>query len=119
MTQSADAQGLTPFERTARQIAEEERQLRLLTEERLRDFTRLALDFASVFLAAELDARIRVDPYFLDRVTAADWRSMIQAAQQRQQARVVGWPAAQTGGTAEAERWRAEALHLTGEVTRL
>ena len=109
---------LTAFERTARQIAEEERQLRLLAEERLRDFARLALDFASVFLADELDARTRADPYFLSRATAADWRNLVQTAQQRQQAHAAGWPMAQLAD-ADADRWRAEALQLRAEVRRL
>ncbi len=118
MERPADDPSLSAFERTARQIAEEERQLRLLAEERLRDFTRLALDFASVFLAAELDARTRADPYFLSRATAADWRSLIQAAQKRQQPPTVGWPAAQSGA-GEADRWRVEAQRLAAEVVRL
>lgn len=118
MERPADDLSLSAFERTARQIAEEERQLRLLAEERLRAFTRLALDFASVFLADELDARTRADPYFLSRATAADWRSLIQATQKRQQPPAVGWPAAQSGA-AEADRWRAEALRLAAEVARL
>lgn len=116
---------LSAFERTARQIAEEERQLRLLAEERLRDYARLALDLASVFLAAELDARTRADPYFLSRATAADWRSLLQAAQPRQLTSGPGWSAATTVD-AEAERWRSAALHwqaaaqrLQAEVTRL
>ena len=107
---------LTAFERTARQIAEEERRLRQMAEERLREFVRLALDFASVFLADELDARTRTDPYFLNRATATDWRSLLQAAQQRQLAQASRWPAAQPG---DADRWRIEALQLREEVQRL
>lgn len=109
---------LTAFERTARQIAEEERWLRQLAEERLREFARLALDFASVFLADELDARTRADPYFLNRATAADWRNLVQVAQQRQLAQASRWPTAQVGD-ADVDRWRGEALQLRAEVQRL
>jgi hypothetical protein len=109
---------LTAFERTARQIAEEERQLRLLAEERLRDYARLALDLASVFLAAELDAQTRADPYFLSRATAADWRNLLQTAQRRQLTQATGWPAAAVAD-AETERWRSAALHWQVEAQRL
>jgi len=109
---------LSAFERTARQIAEEERQLRLLAEERLRDYARLTLDLASVFLAAELDARTRADPYFLSRATAADWRSLLQAAQRRQLIPGTGWSASTTADV-ETERWRSEALHWQAEAQQL
>ena len=109
---------LSAFERTARQIAEEERQLRLLAEERLRDYARLVLDLASVFLAAELDARTRADPYFLSRATAADWRSLLQAAQRRQLTPGTGWSAS-TVADAETERWRSEALRWRAEAQQL
>lgn len=109
---------LSAFERTARQIAEEERQLRLLAEERLRDYARLALDLASVFLAAELDARTRADPYFLSRATAADWRSLLQAAQRRQLTPGTGWSAS-TVADAETERWRSAALRWQAETQQL
>jgi hypothetical protein len=109
---------LSAFERTARQIAEEERQLRLLAEERLRDYARLALELASVFLAAELDARTRADPYFLSRATAADWRSLLQAAQRWQLTQATGWSASATAD-GETERWRSEALRWQAEAQQL
>ena len=109
---------MTAFERTARQIAEEERRLRQMAEERLREFAHLALDFASVFMADELDARTRADPYFLSRATVADWRNLVQTAQQRQLAHASRWPATQLGD-ADADHWRIEALQLRAEVQRL
>lgn len=109
---------LSAFERTARQIAEEERQLRLLAEERLRDYARLALDLASVFLAAELDTRTRADPYFLGRATAADWRNLLQAAQRRQLTPGTGW-SVPTTADGETERWRSEALRWQAETQAL
>jgi len=107
---------LSAFERAARQIAEEERQLRLLAEERLRDYARLALELASVFLAAELDARTRADPYFLSQATAADWRSLLHAAQRRPLTAGAGWSAT---ADAETERWRSAALRWQAETQQL
>ena len=75
-----DTGNLAAFDRTAQQIAVEERRLRQLVEERLRDTNRLVQDFAREFLAAELDARTRGDPHFLSRATTADWRAAQRGA---------------------------------------
>ena len=135
-----DTGNLAAFDRTAQQIAVEERRLRQLVEERLRDTNRLVQDFAREFLAAELDARTRGDPHFLSRATTADWRALLSAAQirrqrPRQNSQNSGWiitesaadedtasvATADTSPAWQAENagLRAETAELRGAVTRL
>ena len=101
------------FEHTAQQIAEEERRLRQVVESQLQEYVRLVAEFAGVFLAEELDQRLRSDPYFIGRATPDTWRSLLYAAR-RPQRSVTG-----NGHDGEANRWRAEAERLQAEVTRL
>ena len=65
------AENLTAFERAARQIAEEERQLRLVAERQLHEYVRLVVEIAGLFLADELDQRTRADPRFVERAYQA------------------------------------------------
>jgi hypothetical protein len=113
-----------PFDRAQRQLFDEERTLRALAEEQVREFRRLVVEFASAFLAEELDARRRADPHFAVRATPADWRALLRSARQEQTA-ASRWPAAASTVDEAArsqrpsEGWQAEAEHLAGEVTRL
>ena len=80
------------------------------------------MEFASAFVAEELDARRRADPRFAERATPADWRALLRTARQEQSAG--RWAAAppQTAEPAagnEAARWQAEAERLAEEVARL
>lgn len=102
------------FERSERLIAEQERQLRLLAEQQLRAYVRLVQDLASIFLAGELDEAKRADPDFVNRVTPADWRRVLEQAQRSSPA--AGWRPADV---AAAARWQAEAERLAAEVRRL
>ncbi len=102
------------FERSERLIADQERQLRQLAEQQLRTYVRLVQDFASIFLAGELDAAKRADPDFVNRVTPADWRRMLERVQHGGSA--AGWQPPDASATA---RWQAEAERLAGEVRRL
>ncbi len=87
----------------------------------MREFRRLVVEFASAFVAEELDARRRADPRFTERATPADWRALLRSARQEQTA-AVRWPAAPPPALPEvdeAARWQAEAGRLSGEVVRL
>ncbi len=88
----------------------------------MREFRRLVVEFASAFVAEELDARRRADPRFTERATPADWRALLRSARQEQTA-TVRWPAAPPPAALpdadEAARWQAEAGRLSGEVARL
>jgi len=111
-----------PFDRAQRQLLVEERALRALAEGQAREFRRLVVEFASTFVAEELDARRRADPRFAERATPADWRTLLHLARQEESA-AVRWPAtprlAELPAVAEAARWQAEAERLAGEVARL
>lgn len=102
------------FARSERLIAEQERQLRLLAEQQLRAYVRLVQDLASIFLAGELDAAKRADPEFVNRVTPADWRRVLEQAQLSGPA--AGW---RPTDVAAAARWQAEAERRAAEVRRL
>lgn len=108
----ADDPALTPFERAARQIAEEERRLRGLAEARLRELLRLLVDVASACYPDALDAAIRADPFFLARATAADWRRLLVESQ---------WPDRADGrsGWRGADASALEIARLREEVRRL
>jgi len=124
------AENLTAFERAARQIAEEERRLRLIAESQLHEYVRLTIEFAGLFLADELDQRTRADPLFVSRATPEVWRSLLQGVRQGALARSRGAPDSLASGngkgwTTEASpvdvngRWRAEAERMQSEVARL
>lgn len=109
---------LSPFERAARQIAEEERRLRGLAEERLRELLRLLVDVASAYCPAALDAASRADPFFLARATAADWRRLLLATPRPgSSADPAGWRAAEAGP--EVTRLREEVRRLQAELAAL
>lgn len=120
---------LTAFERAARQIAEEERRLRLFAEGQLHEYVRLTVEFATLFLADELDRRTRADPLFISRATPNIWRSLLQEARLNGLARTGSGLAGGTGNgygwqieppAAEAnDRWRTEAEKLRAELERL
>jgi len=123
-------ENLTAFERAARQIAEEERRLRLSAESQLHAYVRLTVEFAALFLADELDRRTRADPLFVSRATPEVWRSLLHGVRLGRPSRVDGaqdGPASGNGSgwltetpPAEAnDRWRAEAARLQSEVSRL
>jgi hypothetical protein len=106
---------LTPFEQAQRQLAEEERRSRGLAEDQLRAYARLVADFASFFLAGELDRRLRADPCFTLCATPATWRALLDSVRagdgsvwQQDQAA----PAVQDEA---AVRWRQEAERLAVE----
>lgn len=107
---------LTPFERAARQIAEEERRLRGLAEARLRELLRLLVDVASACYPEALDAAIRADPFFLARATVADWRTLLASPRPDRASDRTGW---QDAGTAEATRLREEVHRLEAELAAL
>jgi hypothetical protein len=88
-----------------------------LAEGQVREFRRLVVEFASAFVAEELDARRRADPRFAERATPADWRVLLRSARQEQSA-ASRWPAA-APTVDEAARWQAEAERLKGEVAHL
>lgn len=98
------------FERLNRQIAEEERRLRQIAEEQLREYKRLVVEFAGTFLAAELDRRRRDDPFFEARATAETWRALLReaTAQQRSWAEAV-----------ELAQLRAEVAQLRERIRTL
>jgi len=106
-----------PFDRAQRQLLDEERALRAVAEGQVREFRRLVVEFASAFVAEELDAHRRADPRFTERATPADWRALLRSARQEQSV-ASRWPAAAPTVDAAAS-WRAEAECLTGEVARL
>jgi len=111
-----------PFDRAQRQLLDEERALRALAEGQVREFRRLVVEFASAFVAEELDAHRRADPRFTERATPADWRALLRIARQEQSA-AVRWsatpPQAVQPAADEAARWQAEAERLAGEVAHL
>ena len=122
-------ENLTAFERAARQIAEEERRLRLVAEGQMREYLRLIVEFAGLFLAEELDRRIRADPHFVSRATPETWRSLLQGVRQGAGAGCApqgqpdkrnghGW-AVEPLREAESERWHREAGRLRADVARL
>ena len=124
------AENLTAFERAARQIAEEERRLRLIAESQLHEYVRLTVEFAALFLADELDQRTRADPLFVSRATPEVWRSLLQRVRLGRGSRSGGVqdsPASGNGNgwaleTPQAEandQWRAEAERLQTELSRL
>jgi hypothetical protein len=106
-----------PFDRAQRQLLDEERALRAVAEGQVREFRRLVVEFASAFVAEELDARRRADPRFTERATPADWRQLLRSARQGQPGSV-RWLAAQRAPDQTA-RWQAEAERLASEVDRL
>ena len=71
-----------PFDRAQRQLLAEERALRALAEGQVREFRRLVVEFASAFVAEELDSRRRADPRFAERATPVDWRQLLRSARQ-------------------------------------
>jgi hypothetical protein len=79
-----------PFDRAERQLLEEERMLRALAEAEVREFRRLAVEFAGAFLAAELDAARRADPHFIARARPDDWRALLRTAR-RERLAGAGW----------------------------
>jgi hypothetical protein len=91
--------------------------LRALAEGQVRELRRLVVEFASAFVAEELDARRRADPRFVERATPADWRQLLRAARQAQ-TECGRWAAARRAAD-EPARWQAEADRLRGEVDRL
>lgn len=91
--------------------------MRALAEGQVREFRRLVVEFASAFVAEQLDARRRADPRFTERATPADWRQLLRSARQEQTGSG-RWPAAQRAAD-EATCWQAEAERLRGEVDRL
>lgn len=123
-------ENLTAFERAARQIAEEERQLRLIAESQLHEYVRLTIEFAGLFLADDLDQRTRADPLFVSRATPEVWRSLLQGVRLGRPSRVdraqdgqasgnsSGWMT-ETPPAEASDRWRAEAESLQSEVARL
>lgn len=122
-------ENLTAFERAARQIAEEERRLRLIAEGQLREYLRLIVEFAGLFLAEELDQRIRADPHFVGRATPEIWRSLLQGVRQGVldgrpsgvqpgNGSGLGW-ATEAKPEPESDRWRSDAERLRAEVARL
>jgi len=105
-----------------------------VAEGQVREFRRLVVEFASAFVAEELDARRRADPRFTERATPADWRALLRTARQEQSA-AIRWsatpppqaaqPAADeaarsqrppVGWQVEAERLAREVAHLTAEL---
>ncbi len=123
------AENLTAFERAARQIAEEERQLRLVAERQLHEYVRLTVEFAGLFLADELDQRTRADPRFVERATPETWRGLLQGVRQGAARRRIaqdqpasgngnGW-ATEALPVEATDRWHAEAERLQAEVARL
>ncbi|MCX7668772.1 MAG: hypothetical protein N2439_01705, partial [Anaerolineae bacterium] len=98
------------FERVNRQIAEEERRLRQVVEEQLREYKRLVADFAGTFLAAELERRVRDDPFFTARATPETWRALLREATTPQRP----WAEA-----VELERLRVEVEQLRETVRTL
>ncbi|MEJ5197644.1 MAG: hypothetical protein WHX53_01860, partial [Anaerolineae bacterium] len=98
------------FERVNRQIAEEERRLRQVVEEQLREYKRLVVEFAGTFLAAELDRRRRDDPFFEARATAETWRALLREASTQQRS----WAEA-----VELAQLRAEVAQLREKVRTL
>lgn len=120
----ADDPALTPFERAARQIAEEERRLRGLAEARLRELLRLLVDVASACYPDALDAAIRADPFFLARATAADWRRLLVESPRSDRADSrSGWrgagASAATPCVGEIARLREEVHRLEAELAAL
>jgi len=105
-----------PFDRAQRQLLDEERTLRALAEGQVREFRRLVVEFASAFVAEELDARRRANPHFTERATPADWRALLRSARQEQSA-AARWSAASPVAD-DAARWQAEAERLTAELAR-
>lgn len=91
--------------------------MRALAEGQVREFRRLVVEFASAFVAEELDARRRADPRFTERASPADWRQLLRSARQEQTGGV-RWPTMQRAPD-EAARWRAEAERLRSEMDRL
>jgi hypothetical protein len=117
-TPPSDDPAMAPFERAARQIAEEERRLRGLAEERLRELLRLLVDVASAHCPAALDAASRADPFFLARATAADWRRLLLATPRPgPTAEPTGWRDAEAGP--EVTRLREEVRRLEAELAAL
>jgi hypothetical protein len=123
-------ENLTAFERAARQIAEEERRLRVVAESQLREYVRLVVEFAGLLLADELDQRTRADPHFVSRATPETWRSLLQGVRQGAASRSRGAHGRLASGngdgwTTEAppaeasDHWHVEAEHLQTEVARL
>jgi len=94
----------------------------MLAEGQVREFRRLVVEFASAFMAEELDARRRADPRFTERAAPADWRALLRSARQEQSV-ASRWPTAAPTVDAAAQSqtagWQAEAERLTGEVARL
>lgn len=88
----------------------------------MREFRRLVVEFASAFVAQELDARRRADPRFAERATPAEWRALLRTARQGQSsgrwAALSSQPAAPQNGD-EAARWQAEAQRLADDLARL
>ena len=84
------SENLTAFERSARQLAEEERRLRLVAENQLHDYVRLVVEFAGLFLPDELDQRTRADPEFANRATPATWRGLLQGVRPGAPVRATG-----------------------------
>lgn len=95
----------------------------------MREYLRLIVEFAGLFLAEELDQRIRADPHFVDRATPETWRRLLQGVRQ---GALSGRPSGvQTGNGSghgwateakpepESDRWRSEAERLRAEVGRL
>jgi hypothetical protein len=113
----AEDPSLTPFERAARQIAEEERRLRGLAEARLRELLRLLVDVASACYPDALDAAIRADPFFLASATLAEWRRLLVASPRpgRGDDRT-GW---RDADAAEIARLREEVRRLEAELAAL
>ena len=103
---AAPAADLTAFERAARQLAEEERRLRLLAERQLHAYVRLTVEFAALFLADELDQRTRADPLFVSRATPEVWRSLLQGVRQGALARNRGAQDSQASGNGSG--WMTE-----------
>ena len=114
---------MTAFERAARQIAEEERRLRLAAESQLREYVRLVVEFAGLLLADELDQRTRADPHFVSRATPETWRSLLQGVRQSAAAGRRGTQ--DNGASGDGNGWAVEALsadvndHWHTEVERL
>lgn len=95
----------------------------------MREYLRLIVEFAGLFLAEELDQRIRADPHFVGRATPETWRSLLQGVRQ---GALSGRPSGVQPGNGsghgwateakpepESDRWRSEAERLRAEVGRL
>lgn len=96
----------------------------------MREYLRLIVEFAGLFLAEELDQRIRADPHFVGRATPETWRSLLQGVRQGALSGLPsgiqpgnngsgqGW-ATEAKPEPESDRWRSEAERLRAEMGRL